>query len=335
MLENPFGTIRKATETSHEANTKVVEDILSPEDAKRYAELLRTKYTVPTVDTKLDDTEKTSIAEQVQETREAQGEWGKPDYIAWAVSFGWPPTWIESNFVFLDDGTVETREGLTIHPLMQRGPSLFFFPPNLKKVNGTLTFIEKVLDGPLAMPSHVVGHVILHHVHELQNVVYPDIVEGDLQSTNVVHAKNVRFPRRLKGSMRMELLTAVDVDFGETIDGSMLLHSVTKIQKTRFPNSVGGDLNLQDLRFAKDLTLPHSVGGDLRLDELLIAKGVTLPQEVGEVLTLKNLRTIWGLNLPSKIGRGISVDRLWRWEVRRLQERYPQLAKSIYWTFKE
>lgn len=77
-----------------------------------------------------------------------------------------------------------------------------------------------------------------------------------------------------------------------------------------FPKSVGGDLNLANLRSGGDFTLPESVGGDLNLHFLQSAEGLILPKRVGGDVRLDFLTQAKGLTLPEIVGGNVYFDRI-------------------------
>jgi len=91
----------------------------------------------------------------------------------------------------------------------------------------------------------------------------------------------------------------------QSIGGNLLLDSLTTAKDISFPQRIGDSLYMNSLTNAKDISLPHSIGGNLELRNLINAEGLVLPESVGGLLNLANLASLMGNILPKDVGDAI------------------------------
>ncbi len=124
MPENPFHKINKISETSHEANVGVIKELLGEEEGSAYAALWKK--------TPIDNNAALTPAER--ESIDSEKHWDRDGYIDWAVSIGEDAKWIDRDFVFKDDGTVECR-----FISIDNNTLLTELPPNLTTIRDFLS----------------------------------------------------------------------------------------------------------------------------------------------------------------------------------------------------
>ena len=93
---------------------------------------------------------------------------------------------------------------------------------------------------------------------------------------------------------------------------------------------VNGDLDLNGLKSAKDLTLPTTINGTLYLEGLQSAEGLTLPQTITGDLKLRSLKSAEHLILPQTINGAIYLFGLTSAERNEIRAQRRDLADKIY-----
>ncbi len=314
MSENPFKPTTRVENTSREANVELVNEMLSPEDAKRYAALTekRAPLQAPLQDESLTPEEKIVTEEQ-------EGFWGRKDYIAWAKTLGEDAVWVDQNFTFKDDGTVET-----IHDLEMHGGPLSTIPPNLVKVNGNLR-LHTTRIKELILPKEVTGNIWCSDLMFVEHLVFPEIVGGSLVLPQLESVWEVAFPERVPGNLDLRKLKNVSTKMvlPKVVSGTLYLNYLATAENIIFPNEVN-NLFLNSLKKGEGIILPESVHGNLYMNNISNAEGVTFPKVIEKSLFLGSLWRIKGFIPPLEV-QNISFTTLWSFQRRMLVKKYPHL----------
>jgi len=85
-------------------------------------------------------TENEQVAAREKE-QEVSPEQRRQQYIEWAKSFDKDEEWVDDNFIFISDGTVETKDNLTIFR-----KNIEYFPPALKRIRGSLDMTQSKIE---------------------------------------------------------------------------------------------------------------------------------------------------------------------------------------------
>jgi len=186
----------------------------------------------------------------------------------------------------------------------------------------------------LILPKKIGGGLFLGNVRNADGIKLPDILEGSLNLNCLESAKGVIFPKSV-GDLYLDNVKSADgLLLPEIINGDLDLKSIrTAIdlsdpkspQLIKFPNSVGGTLNLSFLENADGAILPEIVKGHLCLNELKSAKNVKFPNEVVGDVFLFSLELTDGLILPASVGGKVYFSDTLSSKKEQLAEQYPDI----------
>lgn len=94
----------------------------------------------------------------------------------------------------------------------------------------------------------------------------------------------------------------INIKIPEFICGNLDLGNLKDAKDLNLPKNIRGNLLLKGLTSAEGLVLPRNVDGDLHLSSLYSAEGLRLPDKIGGSLWLNSLRSAEGLVFPKSIG---------------------------------
>jgi len=193
-------------------------------------------------------------------------------------------------------------------------------------------YIKNVLNGnPLKsddplFPKIIVGYLLFSN--DIDNMIFPDIVRGDIYLGGVESIKNTKFPKRINFGLRG--IGSINIGMGQN---NIVLENVT------FPDEISGDLNVnanimknvifplivhQNVQIKineyHDIILPEEVGGSFKLD-IKSSENITLPKKITKAITISslgptasNLRfpdVCWSIELPGvKYGTNLVLPRM-------------------------
>ncbi|MBC7464928.1 MAG: hypothetical protein H7256_02960 [Bdellovibrio sp.] len=161
---------------------------------------------------------------------------------------------------------------------------------------------SEVLNGGI---KFLVGNLYLTPDIDLSKFSLPEIVLGDV---TILHKSTptLILPKKISGNLDMRNVDDItDIQFSESVVGSLYLGSVTRADNVLLPQAVVIDVDMSSLVRASNLVMPKKVRS-LNLYKLESAKGVTLPEEVDHAHFLR-LATDDGLILPKIIHFNIQL----------------------------
>jgi len=114
------------------------------------------------------------------------------------------------------------------------------------------------------------------------------------------------------------------------VNGDLDLDGLESAKDLTLPTTINGHLDLNGLKSAKDLTLPTAINGNLVLNGLKSAKDLTLPTTINGNLFLYGLKSAEHLTLPTTITGTLYLDGLTSAERNEIRAQRPDLADKIF-----
>ena len=186
-------------------------------------------------------------------------------------------------------------------------------------------------DDPL-FPKIIVRYVPF--MEKIDNIVYPDIMMGDIRLGAVESVRNTKFPKRVNGRLYADgNIRSGSVYIGIGNSNKAVLENVT------FPDEIGGQLDvaakvMKNVTFSKivhgdvsikvdnynNIVLPEEVEGSFNLD-IKYVQDLTLPKMVRKAITIRSLGptihslrfpdVCWSISLPNVIyGNDLVLPRM-------------------------
>ncbi len=144
-------------------------------------------------------------------------------------------------------------------------------------------------------------------------IVLPEEIEGSLSLGNLISVKGFTLPKKVGGSIDLNLLESIDIEFTmpEEVGGDLNLRHLVSTKKLALPKTIGGSLYLTKLTSVDNLiTFPEKIGGHLYLYKIASVKRSILPKEVGGNLSLAGLTSADEVTLPEEIGGDLYLNSL-------------------------
>ena len=134
---------------------------------------------------------------------------------------------------------------------------------------------------------------------------------GDLWITTFDSIKGLKLPETINGNLILESLSlAHELKLPSTINGNLELRSLTSAHGLKLPDTINGNLEFRSLTSAHGLKLPDTINGSLFLNSLTSAHGLKLPDTVNGSLFLNSLTSAQGLKLPDTINGSLDLRSL-------------------------
>ena len=159
--------------------------------------------------------------------------------------------------------------------------------------------IKMTPDDPL-FPKMIVKN--LPYSDNISDMIYPDIMMGDIRLGAVESIRNTRFPKRVNGRLYSDgNIRSGSVYVGVGSNNSTILENVT------FPEEIGGQLDVA-AKMMKNVTFPKIVHGDV-LIRAINYSNIVLPEEV-EGSFILDIRYVQDITLPKMIRKAITIRSL-------------------------
>ena len=177
--------------------------------------------------------------------------------------------------------------------------------------------------------QYVIGNVFVN-LKNLDEIVLPKIIKGDLTMTYLKIVENVKFPEQVSGVLFMPhveclneailpkklgslwmdgLKSTKGLNLPEKMEGSVLLSMLNSAKNLKLPTELDS-LDLDGLQSTDDLILPKIIKGSLMLNSLDKIENLEFPNSLGGDLELKSLTYAKDIVFPNFIGRDLRLDRL-------------------------
>ena len=148
-------------------------------------------------------------------------------------------------------------------------------------------------------PKMTIGN--LPFLDIINNMVYPDIIMGDIRLGGVESIKNTRLPKRVNGRLYSD---------GNIRSGSVYIgvgSNNTILENVIFPDEIGGQLEVA-AQTMKNVTFPKIVHGDV-LIKVNNYTNIVLPEEIEGAFTL-DIKYVQDITLPKMIRKAITIRSL-------------------------
>lgn len=161
---------------------------------------------------------------------------------------------------------------------------------------------QDVLDGKIV--KYFYGDLKLDEITDAENLVLPEIVNGNLNLIYLKHAKNLIISKTINGTLDLcSLISAKDLIFPKKIE-SLYLSSLISVERLVLPEIIEKTLSLSQLTSVKNITLPKSLES-LSLG-ITSAEGLVLPQTIKN-LSLHCLKSLENLEFPKAINGTLNL----------------------------
>ena len=192
-------------------------------------------------------------------------------------------------------------------------------------INNILNGIIMRPDDPLFPKIIIKNHPFLQNI---ENMIFPDVVIGDIFLGGTESIKNTTFPKRINiglknhgdlhvGVGRKDTLLE-NVLFPEEISGDLDI-AANVMKHVSFPRIVHGNVSLKINNYS-DIVLPEEVQGTFNLD-IKDSQDITLPKKIGKAITITSLgpnigslkfpNVCWSIELPDiKYGNGLILPKM-------------------------
>ena len=148
-------------------------------------------------------------------------------------------------------------------------------------------------------PKMTVGN--LPFIENINNMVYPDIMMGDIRLGGVESIRNTKFPKRVNGRLYND---------GNIRSGSVYIgvgSNNTILENVIFPDEIGGQLSVA-AKVMKNVTFSRIVHGDVSI-KVENYSNIILPEEVEGAFIL-DIRYVQDITLPKMIRKAITIKSL-------------------------
>ena len=183
-----------------------------------------------------------------------------------------------------------------------------YLKQSLQYVIGNVFVNLKNLD-EMVLPKIIKGDLLIRHLKSIKNIKFPEEVSGVLFMPHVECLNEAILPKKL-GSLWMDGLKSIKgLSLPEKMEGYVLLSALNSIKKLKLPTELY-DLDLEDLESTEDLMLPKIIKGSLMLNSLKKIENLEFPKRIGMDLQLNSLTYAKDIVFPNYIGRNLRLDRL-------------------------
>ena len=179
---------------------------------------------------------------------------------------------------------------------------------SLQYVTGDTYVKLKNLD-EIVLPKIIKGNLTMVYLKSIKNVKFPYKVSGVLFMPRVEYLGGAILPKEL-GSLWMDSLkSAKGLNLPEKMKGSISLSLLTSAKYLKLPIELYA-LELNGLQSAEDLILPKIIKGSLLLNSLEKIENLEFPNSLGGDLELISLIYAKNIVFPNYIGRDLRLDGL-------------------------
>ncbi len=198
-------------------------------------------------------------------------------------------------------------------------------------------YISNISKGIIMKPDDPLFPKILMRnipfMENIDNMIYPDIIMGDIQLGGVESIRNTRLPQRVNGRLYSDgNLRSGSINIGVGTDNTILenvtfpyessgqLNVAAKIMNNvTFPKIVHEDVSIKVNTYS-NIVLPEEVEGAFRLD-IKFAENISLPKMIRKAITIRSLGptigslkfpdVCWSISLPDiESGEGLFLPKM-------------------------
>ena len=183
-----------------------------------------------------------------------------------------------------------------------------YLKQSLQYVIGNVFVNLKNLD-EIVLPKIIKGDLLIRHLKSIKNIKFPEQVSGVLFMPHVECLNEAILPKEL-GSLWMDSLKSAEgLNLPEKMNGSVVISMLNSSKYLKLPTELD-NLELDNLESAEDLILPKRIKGSLILNSLEKIENLEFSNSIGGDLELKSLTHAKNIVFPNYIGRDLSLDRL-------------------------
>jgi len=143
------------------------------------------------------------------------------EFIVWAESTGLERGWIDRDFVFNADGSVEVSDNLIINV----NELLIELPPGLVKVDGFVELTFCNLKSLRNFPQEIDGDVLINNNQLTSLEGLPEEIDGDLDIKFNPITSLEHLAKKINGNVFLDNIKATSIPRGLEINGTIFLSS--------------------------------------------------------------------------------------------------------------
>ena len=161
----------------------------------------------------------------------------------------------------------------------------------------------------IVLPKIIKGDLLIKYLKSIKNVKFPEEVSGVLFMPHVECLNEAILPKKLGSLWMDELKSTKELNLPEKMEGSLSLSALNSIKKLKLPTELY-DLDLEDLESTEDLMLPKIIKGSLMLNSLKKIENLEFPKRIGMNLQFYSLTYAKDIVFPNYIGINLRLDSL-------------------------